>query len=236
MFSSNRRYDHCIDQKTKLFNSALVNAGIMHIGKTKPKRNNLCLTAPVKTAIKKRNSQQPEKNLTVANRQNWIVACQEAARLSEETKLEHWVEFLEELSEEGDHAKTWRMIRSLEGTPNSMAPNEALSVNGKDITSDQMKAHEFGKHYAAVSKLSFTKEERDRNRLLKKRMRNLENEHQKRTTPEEGCCPITMLELTDAIKRMKTKGAPGQDDIPPAFLKNLGPKAKEALLEISTCP
>ena len=219
-----------IDQKVKQFNSILIDAGYRHVGKTKPKRNNLCLTPAVKTAIKKRNILR--KDLNAASRQEWLDACQEARRLTEESKVDHWVEFLDELEEERDHSKTWRMIRSLDGTPNSMAPNEALLVNNKDITSDMKKADAFGRHYAGVSKLSFTKEERDRNRLLKKKMREKEQEHQKTSTSEEGCTPITMEEMTDSIKKMKGKGAPGPDDIPPNFLKNLGEKGKIALLDI----
>ncbi len=34
---------------------------------------------------------------------------------------------------------------------------------------------------------------------------------------------------------MRSKGAPGPDDIPPVFLKALGPRAKNELLEIFNC-
>jgi len=52
-----------------------------------------------------------------------------------------------------------------------------------------------------------------------------------------------MQELEAAIKRMRRKGAPGEDDIPPAFIKELGPVALGELLAIcnlspreSKCP
>ena len=38
--------------------------------------------------------------------------------------------------------------------------------------------------------------------------------------------------MKQAIRKMRRKGAPGADDIPPAFLKELGPKALAELLEI----
>ena len=41
-----------------------------------------------------------------------------------------------------------------------------------------------------------------------------------------------MGELKAAIRRLKRRGAPGADDIPPAFLKELGPRALTELLEI----
>ena len=41
-----------------------------------------------------------------------------------------------------------------------------------------------------------------------------------------------MRELEKALGKMKRKGAPGPDDIPPSFLKELGPLAKGVLLGI----
>ncbi len=41
-----------------------------------------------------------------------------------------------------------------------------------------------------------------------------------------------MEELDEAILQMLAKGAPGPDDIPPMFLKALGPRARQELLDI----
>ena len=41
-----------------------------------------------------------------------------------------------------------------------------------------------------------------------------------------------MSELQSAIKKMKGKGAAGPDNIPPSFLKSLGPLALQELLSI----
>ncbi len=42
-----------------------------------------------------------------------------------------------------------------------------------------------------------------------------------------------MEELDEAILQMRAKGAPGPDDIPsPTFLKSLGPRARQELLDI----
>ena len=43
---------------------------------------------------------------------------------------------------------------------------------------------------------------------------------------------FTVRELKTAIGNMKLRGAPGPDNIPPSFLKNLGPRAMEMLLNI----
>lgn len=114
----------------------------------------------------------------------------------------------------------------MSGTPDSMAPNEALIVDGKVITTNPKKADAFSKLYAGVSKLTFSKQERNRNRKLKVRMRRLIG------ADGENCRDFDLKELDGALKAMKTKGAPGADDIPPSFLKNLGPLATEELLNI----
>ena len=48
----------------------------------------------------------------------------------------------------------------------------------------------------------------------------------------ESCGPLLMGKLQFAIKRMKGKGAAGTDNIPPSFLKSLGPLALQELLSI----
>lgn len=50
--------------------------------------------------------------------------------------------------------------------------------------------------------------------------------------PESDFHEFTLTELRSAISKMKSRGAPGPDNIPPQFLKNLGPKALERLLKI----
>ena len=49
---------------------------------------------------------------------------------------------------------------------------------------------------------------------------------------KEDCRDFTLGELRKALKKMKRKGAEGPDGIPPSFLKELGPKALNELLEI----
>ena len=71
-----------------------------------------------------------------------------------------------------------------------------------------------------------TKEERILNRKAKSMLRNMQS------VEDESTKPFVMEELEKAIHKMRTKGAAGEDEIPPSFLKALGPVAKEALLSI----
>ena len=88
------------------------------------------------------------------------------------------------------------------------------------------KADAFAKHYADVSRLEFSKGERRRNRVVRKRMGRIIDKK------EESCNDFSPPKMETALKFMKTKGAPGSDDIPPSFLKNMGPKASQKLSDI----
>jgi hypothetical protein len=120
----------------------------------------------------------------------------------------------------------WNFIKTLNGSPDSNSPNEVLVVNGKKLSSNKVKADAFIEHYADVSKLNFSKEERKTNRKAKRMIRKAQHVDAESTTS------FTMQELEKAIQKMKTKGAAGEDEIPPSFLKALGPLAKEMLLGI----
>ena len=82
-------------------------------------------------------------------------------------------------------------------------------IHGKDrLISNKAKANVFSSHYASVSRLNFNKEERTTNRKAKEMLRS-------KGVDDESTQPISMLELEKAIQKMRAKGAPGPDDIPP---------------------
>ena len=101
--------------------------------------------------------------------------------------------------------------------------------NGQRITSAKKKAELFAQHYAKVSTLKLSKEER-RYKLKLKRLLydNVNSKEEQQSYPD-----FTMKELKRAIKKMKRRSAPGPDDIPPSFLKELGPLALKELFRIS---
>jgi len=91
---------------------------------------------------------------------------------------------------------------------------------GRVKTSNKKKANIFAQHYAAVSKLNFTPKERVITRRLKKILGSL-------TANNLSCIQFSLEELEAAIHKMRRKEAAGPDDIPPTFLKALGPLAKK---------
>ena len=97
--------------------------------------------------------------------------------------------------------------------------------NGRTITDIKSKANVFINHYARVSKLNMSQFDRDTNRQFQKRIKVP-------SADDESRAPLLMSELQSAIKKMKGKGAAGPDNIPPSFLKSLGPLALQELLSI----
>ena len=99
-----------------------------------------------------------------------------------------------------------------------------MTIKGKKVISPVKKAEAFASHYAKVSRLKFSRSERSVARKLKRLLR---------AKPADTTIPLfTLEELKSAITKMRRKGAPGPDNIPPAFLKELGPIALNELLEI----
>ena len=126
-----------------------------------------------------------------------------------------------------DSRNMWKVIQDLNGTSDANSPNEAISHNGRTITDIKSKVNVFINHYARVSKLKMSQSDRDTNRQLKKRIKVS-------SVDNEGCAPLIMSGLQSAVKKMKGEGAAGPDNIPPSFLKSLGPLALQELLSIFT--
>ena len=83
-------------------------------------------------------------------------------------------------------------------------------------------------HYTWVSKVKMSQSDHDMNRQFKNRLNVVSSD-------SESCAPLLMAELQSAIRKMKGKGAAGPD-IPPSFLKSLGPLALQELLSLAHCP
>ena len=214
-----------INERVKRLNDILIEAGKEFIGTSVPRTSSSWMNPGVRAKVRKRNQLRRD----IANkRSEWLEACKEANIAVQNAKQEAWVQYLEEIEFGASPDELWRIIKSLDGSPDSLAPNEALIVKGKVITTNPKKADAFAKHYASVSKLSFSKEERAINLQLKKRIR----EEKTKTKEEVSCREFDMCEMDAAIKSMKKNGAPGKDNIPPSFLKNLGTLAKQELLDL----
>ena len=209
--------------RIRRFAGVLTRVAAKVVRKVKPgKKTRVYLTPDVKAAVSRRN--KARRNIS-AKRKEWLKACAEVKEMILEEKQKSWREVVEGALNADDERKVWGFIRSLNGSASNNAPNQTLNVKGKTLSSNQKKADAFVEHYAEVSSLKLSKEDRAERRALKKRL-------QTPTVDDESAAPFTMEDLEKALAAMRVKGAPGPDDIPPSFLKALGPAAKAELLEI----
>ena len=112
--------------------------------------------------VRKRNKLWRERRANpVTWRENWLKACGEVAEATKDAKAESWRDLLEDTTRSTD--ELWKIVKSLDGCPDTNSPNEALLHKGRRITSNKKKADVFMQFYASVSKLQFTKEDRDTN-------------------------------------------------------------------------
>ena len=216
-------HGHSTSTLSTFFQKCLLRAAEKHVGKTRHSNSSRSwLTPDVRAAIRRRNLLRRNIHL---HRREWIDACAEVKKKVLEAKEKSWSEFLDQVAVDPDPSKVWRVIRSLSGTPSSRSPNEALEVNGRIITSNKKKADLFCQQYAAVCRLTFTRQERARNRLAKGLLRRPD-------LPGPECQPFSFAELKTALRATRAGGAPGEDDIPPSFLLALSERALHFLLSL----
>ena len=201
----------------------LVSAAETHVGKAKPGKNTNCwLTPPIRAAIKARNLKHKilstptaidercalrddwseadeDTKVTIrqktkkAAREDWYRSCSDVNHMIEEAKEGAWKSLLEDAVTSKDTTQLWGIIKSLNGTPSTNAPNQAMTHKGKTIVSNQKKANIFAKHYGSVSRLKFTRDERAINLRLKKLLKTAEAPMQKPAStadpsPWTTCC------------------------------------------------
>ena len=122
----------------------------------------------------------------------------------EQEKEKSWTEFVETLENQKDYAKTWRVLGAISGSPDSCSPNEAIRVGDKILTTNPSKADGFAAHYAKVSKISFSAEERSRIRLAKRTVNSP-------SADDSTTADFSIIDLNCALKKMKNRGAAGPD-------------------------
>ena len=217
-----------VQKRATRFTTILKEVANTHVGKSKPgKKSSSWNTPTVRGLIQKRNRL---RRTISQNRKEWIEACREASDAIKDAKTEAWKDYLEGAGITADEKKMWQIIKGLNGTPEANSPNETIATgNGGEESDPVKKANLFARHYARVSNLHMSKDDRNLNLRFK---RKLEEPTVEVEEEAKASRPITMTELCSAIARQKRKGAYGEDEIPPTFLKALESNALDELLAI----
>ena len=103
----------------------------------------------VRRLVKIRNQLRKQ---VATKRAEWLEASVAVRQAREEAKVEAWTEFVDSLEDPGQSTKAWRVIKTLDGVPDTSAPNQAITKQtpkGKvTISTNKGKADLFAKHYA----------------------------------------------------------------------------------------
>ena len=220
------RRSQSLDARVRFLTEVILEAAQAHIGEAKVTLTaKPWLTSEIRAAIKERN--RLGRRISDC-RVEWLEACKRVRCLIAEEKERRWHAFVDELDGSSDPARVWQVIRSLGGSSDaSKARNEILVHGGKEYSTAVAKADVFCRHYAAVSRLEFSREERRRGKAVGRRLRGLDRGQD--DLPE--CSPFSEEELLRALGQMKGRAAGGEDGVAPRFLKNLGPVGRSCLLE-----
>ncbi len=90
-------------RRIRVLNRAMISAAAKHVGKSKPGRKTKPWSTPaLRDAIKQRNIL---RRTVQSNRVEYLVACGEVRRLSEEARRAKWKEFLADLEGNPDKGK-----------------------------------------------------------------------------------------------------------------------------------
>ena len=81
------------------------------------------MTPTVRGAIRKRNKLRRDVK---ARRKEWLEACREATDAINEAKKQSWRDLLEDAINANNDTKLWKIIKDLNGAPESNSPNEVI--------------------------------------------------------------------------------------------------------------
>ena len=135
-----------------------------------------------------------------------------------------WHEKTASLNLEKDTTKSWNLTKTL----NEEAPSRSmtvLKVNDQLLTKRKA-ANEFAKFYKKESILMIPQAKvKNTKEAIKSQLKNCQPEP---CMKEE----LNIRELEAAIRKLKTRKAPGPDGVSNDMLKHLGPTPKKTLLEM----
>lgn len=166
----------------------------------------------------KHNTQTPHSQETKERIQ---ALNQEINKQIQDKKTENWRSFLETLNHSTNITHLYKTIKSITNSNSGITPSHAAITTTGTIPSHTKQADILIDHYANISHLKPTKDDRAISRRRHKFKLN------------NTLSPITTAQTTQIIKRTKNSRAAGPDDITNLHLKHLGPHGVQALTNIS---
>ena len=166
-----------------------------------------------------------ERSPTVPNKIAYNRTSAEVKRLINSSKRETFQKTCKNLDLAREGNKAWSLINNLNGEDRIRNPKPLKTPEG-DIAEEQKKANSHNKFFASITK-SNKETETDKN--FAKELKSREKAPTANVKLFEQ--DLTMTELNKALKKLKPRKSPGPDGLHNEMLKNLGPRAKQVLLQ-----
>ena len=165
-------------------------------------------------------------------RARWKEAKKRVAEMEMAARKKSFQEFAtEELNRPAAIGKVSKILKKMEGAVQSVCPGQAINGDrGQLAVEDRAKAEAFISCYAQVSKLIRL---RQRDRTVKAEIATAKA----RPCSCEGhrteeCQPFTGQEMEAQLRKLKSRKAPGPDDICAEHILHLGPAARGVVLAL----
>ena len=178
-------------------------------------------------AVKERRSlrKQAQKEPTIENTRKYNKATAKVRFLTRKFKREGWRSTCAHLDLNKDSRKAWTLLNSMSGKNKKSNP-QPLETKGKQITNPKAKANLFNKAFSRVNKASKRKN-------LDKALWKLFKQRKRSPTAAIQAFEqdFSAVEFEAALKKLKSRKAPGEDNIKNEMIVNLGTKGKLYLLD-----
>ena len=161
----------------------------------------------------------------------WKEKKREAADIEITAKQRAFRDFATtELNRPAALGRVTKILRRMEGAVASACPGQAVNGDRGLAAEDRDKAEAFARMYAGVSRHTRV---RRRDRDVKSSLKKEKERPCVCGGHRSGACqPFSRQEMLNQLRKLKSKKAPGLDDVCAEHLKHLGPIAQEVLLRL----
>uniref|UniRef100_A0A2M4CV42 Putative reverse transcriptase n=1 Tax=Anopheles darlingi TaxID=43151 RepID=A0A2M4CV42_ANODA len=212
-----------IDRKIKALTTTIQCAHNKSIPLITPGQYNIKLPENIKTMIKIKNMYRRIWQRNRRNKQAKLFYTSLEKTISEETNTvrnENWDKTLSNINSKHNNNKTlWKIVKNLKKQKQTIPP---LKTNGNEILmSAEEKCETISSHFKHSHKIT-TNLKSAMEKTVKESAQSLKNSSQESLPPTLLIKPI---EITNIIKKLKTKKSTGLDNINNKSIKNLPNKA-----------
>ena len=219
--------DKPLDEAYKEICSTILKGAKNNIPKGNQKKYKPFWNKELEVAVKERRRlrKTAQKEPTPENKKEYNKATGKVRFLTRKFKREGWRASCARLDLNKDSRKAWTLLNSLSGNSKRVNP-QPLESNGKQYTNPTAKANIFNKAFSKINKAT-------RRKNLDKAMWKLFKQKKKSPTAVIQAFEqdFSEVELSAALKKLKPRKAPGQDNIKNEMIVNLGSKGKLYLLD-----